>query len=217
MLLTAVCLQSRGQHTAWSTVSSSAHSASPLLYLRAPKLKLTLGWISCHLHTRWSDPQLALWGKKSCRLLSYSTAQFARAGVESCNITHAWPAALSHITHVGFLPLAQGGGRVSLESVTTGETPLSHRCHLWHHWRVLNRCWDLPAVTITQHFTSNCFSITMSSNITALFHPFELLSYNHSWPSSSIYRFLEKALQFKGASLLFTGPLTPLFSPFWTI
>lgn len=213
MLLTAVCLQSREQHSAWSTVSSPAHSASPLLHLRSPHTQSDTGANLCRPPTRWSDPQLALWGKKSGRLVSDSTAHDARAGFKSFNITHALPAALSHITHDAFLPPAQGGGRVSLESVAMWETPLSHRCHLWCHWRVLNRSWDLPAAKITQHFTSNCFSITMSGNISARFHALELPSYSPSWPSSSIYRFLEKASQFKGASLLFTGPLNPLFSP----
>lgn len=53
------------------------------------------------------------------QLLWCSTRHFCahNVGVQSCSITHAWQAALSHITHDAFR-LAQGGDGVSPESLS---------------------------------------------------------------------------------------------------
>lgn len=89
----------------------------------------------------------------------------------------------------------RGRGGIPGVSVTERETPLSHRCHLWHHWSVLIRSQDPAAVGTVKYFTYSSCSINVSACLYLLtFSDNKLFAYGYCWPTSYMHWFLEIAL-----------------------
>lgn len=207
------------EHIAWFIVSSSAYSTSLSLSSTSAvsNSKLRVRWnssvhlyiCSSHLHSVVRGPNLPPRFSPLSTRHSCANAPTSQRGVSAP--LHMASRTESHYPWC-FLSCPRWGQGIPRVSVTTRETPLSHRCHLWRHWSILNRSRDPAAVGIAMYFTSSSYSINMSINISVLFDLFffynKLFSYDHWWTSSYMHWFLEKALPLKKkrrASLPFSG------------
>lgn len=170
------------EHIAWFIVSSSAYSTSLSLSSTSAvsNSKLRVRWnssvhlyiCSSHLHSVVRGPNLPPRFSPLSTRHSCANAPTSQRGVSAP--LHMASRTESHYPWC-FLSCPRWGQGIPRVSVTTRETPLSHRCHLWRHWSILNRSRDPAAVGIAMYFTSSSYSINMSINISVLFNLFFFL------------------------------------------